>query len=92
MQAYGISDSHASVVTEKPIPQAQLDYMYVSATGEECSEQQAKATCITIVDKDQGMVGCVQVDRKGDDAFAVRFVASFMDGMRAEDVRARYDN
>ena len=32
-----------------------------------------------------------QVSKKGDDDFAVRFVSSFLDRMRAEEVRLRHD-
>ena len=53
---------------------------------------QAKATLLTLVDTEFGYLGLAQVAKKGDDAFAIRYLASFLDRMRCDEVRLRYDN
>ena len=76
----------------KPIPFVRMDYQYMSARGELCSFQAAKATVLTSVDAEQGEVAATQVAKKGDDQFAIRFVATFLDRMYSDEVRLRYDN
>ena len=64
----------------------------MSATGELCSFQAAKATVLTIVDTEQGEASATHVAKKGDEQFAIRFVASFLDRIYSEEVRLRYEN
>ena len=45
-----------------------------------------------MVDCDATEYGLMQVVKKGDDPFAVRYLASFLDRLLAETVRVRYDN
>ena len=85
VNAKGKSDHHVES-EPKPIPLA------LSATGELCSFQAAKAAALSIVDTEQGEVGAIQVARKGDYQFAIRFVASFLDRRYCEEVGLRYDN
>ena len=91
VSAKGRSDHHV-LAEPKPIPLVQMDYQYMSATGEMCNFQVAKATVLTVVDADQGEVAANQVAKKGEDQFAIRFVSSFLDRMYCEEVRLRYDN
>ena len=76
----------------KVIPMVQVDYQYMSGTDELDTSMQAKATLLTMVDTEFGYLGLVQVAKKGDDAFAIRYLASFLDRMRCDEVRLRYDN
>ena len=86
------TDQHLSVDSEKRSPLASMDYQYMSATGEECSELQARATVLTIVDTEVPFYGALVVHKKGVYPFVTQFVATFLDRMNAEEVRVRYDN
>ena len=58
-----------------------------------CPEAQAKATALTMVDMDSGYVGVfLMVSGKSPDDFTVRSLSSFVDKLRAEKTRLRYDN
>jgi hypothetical protein len=74
VNAKGRSDHHV-LAEPRPIPLVQMDYQYMSATGDLCNFQAAKATVLTVVDTDQGEVAVNQVAKKGDDQFAIRFVS-----------------
>ena len=56
----------------------QMDYQYMSATGELCSFHAAKATALTIVEPEQSEVAVIQVAEEGDDQFAIPFFAAFL--------------
>jgi len=47
---------------------------------------------LTIVDAETGFVSAAQLVKKGDGPYAVHFVSTFLDQMRAENVRVRYAN
>ena len=51
-----------------------------------------KATVLTMVDMDSGYVGVLMVFGKSPDNFTVRSSSSFVDKLRAEKTRLRYDN
>jgi hypothetical protein len=43
---------------KKNIPLVQIDYQYISASGDFCEEMQSKAVTLTIVDTDYGDAAC----------------------------------
>ena len=90
--AKGCMDQFHSQAEMKVLPQVQIDYQYMSASGDSCGELQSKATLLTVVDVDQGYMAQLVVSKKGDDAFAIRFVSSFLDRMRCDEVRLKHDN
>ena len=49
------TDQPLAVDSEKRSPLAALDYQYMSATGEDCSEIQVRATAQTTVDTEVSM-------------------------------------
>ena len=75
---------------------SQPDSLAVPLRGPEdpprCPEAQAKATVLTMVDMDSGYVGVLMVSGKSTDIFTVRSSSSFVDKLRAEKTRLRYDN
>ena len=83
------TDHHLTSVTEMRSPLASMDYHYMSATGEECVEVQARAIALTIVDTEVTFYGALVVHKKGPYPFVVQFVATFLDRMNAEEVRLR---
>ena len=85
-------DHFHTAAAERTLPEVQTDYFYLSSTGELCSEQQAKATFLSMIDVEQGYVAALQVQKKGDEAFAIRFLSSFLDRMRCDEVKLKYDN
>jgi hypothetical protein len=85
-------DHFHTAIGERSIPEVQADYFYLSATGELCTEQQAKATFLSMIDVEQGYVAAFQVQKKGDEPFAIRFLASFLDRMRCDEVKLKFDN
>ena len=70
----------------------QMDFQFISGVAVWCPEAQAKATVLTIVDMDSGYVGVLMVSGKSPDNFTVRSSSSFVDKLRAEKTRLRYDN
>ena len=57
--AEGKSDHHSMQTveeSEKQLPQAQMDHMFMTADLEECDEDKAKATVLSLVVKDQGII------------------------------------
>jgi hypothetical protein len=85
-------DHFHTAIGERSIPEVQADYFYLSATGELCTEQQAKATFLSMIDVEQGYIAALQVQKKGDEPFAIRFLASFLDRMRCDEVKLKFDN
>ena len=69
-----------------------MDFQFISGVAVWCPEAQAKATVLTMVDMDSGYVGVLMVSGKSPDNFAVRSSSSFVDKLRAEKTRLRYDN
>ena len=67
-------------------------FQFISGVAVWCPEAQAKATVLTMVDMDSGYVGVLMVSGKSSDNFAVRSSSSFVDKLRAEKKRLRYDN
>ena len=57
-----------------------------------CPEAQAKATVLTMVNMDSGYVGVLMVSGKSPYNFTARSSSSFVDKLRAEKTRLRYDN
>ena len=57
-----------------------------------CPEAHAKATVLTMVDTDTGYVGVLMVSGNSPDCFMVWSTSSFVDTLRAEKTRLRYDN
>ena len=45
-----------------------------------------------MVDVEQGYKAALQVQKKGDEPFAIRFLSSFLDRMRCDEVRLKHDN
>ena len=88
----GCVDQFKHHAEEKVTPQAQADYFYMSATSELCGEKQAKACMLTLVDVEQAYISALLVAKKGNEPFATRFVASFLDRVRCDEVRVRHDN
>ena len=71
---------------------AQMDFQFISGVAVWCPEAQAKATVLTMVDMDSGYVGVLMVSGKRSDNFTVRSSSSFVDNLRAEKTRLRYDS
>ena len=69
-----------------------MDFQFISGVAVWCPEAQAKATVLTMVDMDSGYVGVLMVSGKSPDNFTVRSSSSFVDKLRAEKTRLRYDN
>ena len=91
VQVRGKSDWYSGVKCDSDIPCAQLDFQFISGVGVWCPEAQAKATVLTLVDTDTGYVGVLLVTRKNPDNFMVRSSGSFIDKLRAEKTKLRYD-
>ena len=92
VQARGRSDWHRQVNYDSEIPCVQIDFQFISGVAVWCPEAQAKATVLTMVDRDSGYVGVLMVSGKSPDNFTVRSSSSFVDKLRAEKTRLRYDN
>ena len=92
VQARRKSDWHTQVKYDSEIPCVQMDFQVISGVAVWCPEVQAKATVLTMVDMDSGYVGVLMVSGKSPDNFTVRSSSSFVDELRAEKTRLRYDN
>ena len=68
------------------------DFQFISGVGVWCPKSQAKATLLTTVDVDTGYVGVLMVTGKSPDNFMVRSIAVYVDKVRAEKTKLRYDN
>ena len=77
---------------DSEIPRVQMDFQFISGVAVWSPEAQAKATVLTMVDMDSGYVGVLMVSGKSPDNFAVRSSSSFVDKLRTEKTRLRYDN
>ena len=71
---------------------AATDYQFMSATGENSVENQARATALTIRDTEVPFNGALVVYKKGVYPFVTQFVANFLDRMNAEEARLCYDD
>ena len=69
-----------------------MDFQPISGVAVWCPEAQAKATVLTMVDMDSGYVCVLMVSGKSPDNFTVRSSSSFVDKLRAEKTRLRYNN
>ena len=67
-------------------------FQFISGVAVWCPEAHAKADVLTMVDMDTGYVGVLMVSGKSPDNFIVRSTASFVDKLKAEKTRLRYDN
>ena len=92
VQAKGKSDWHKQVKYDSDIPCVLMDFQFISGVAAWCPEAQAKGTVLTMVDMDSGNVGVLMVSGKSLDNFAVRSSSSYVDRLRAEKTRLRYDN
>ena len=92
VQARGKSDSHTQVKYDSEIACVQMDFQFISGVAVWCPEAQAKATVLTMVDMDSGYVGVLMVSGKSPENFTVRSSSSFVEKLRAEKTRLRYDN
>ena len=95
LQQWGCSNWHTGTSVGKEAPCIQLDWQFMSAAGE-CitarGEATARITILTLVDCETGYVGALMVNHKKADPYVVKLAAAFVDRVRAELVRLRYDN
>ena len=68
-----------------------MDVQFISGVAVWCPEAHAKATVLTMVDMDSWYVRVLMVSGKSPDKIMVRSTASFVDKLRTEKTRLRYD-
>ena len=87
-----MTHTHTQIKYDSEIPCVQNDFQFISGVAVWCPEAHTKATVLTMVDMDTGYVGVLMVSGKSPDNFMVRSTSSFVDKLRAEKTRLRYDN
>ena len=77
VQARGMSGWYKTVSDEAKPPDVSADLQFISGRGTFCDELSAKATMLSLVDKEIDNVGVVHVHAKSPDAFMIRLSAAF---------------
>ena len=91
VQAQGKSDWHTQVKDDGGMPCVQIDFQLLSGIAVWYPEAHAKANVLTMVNMDW-YVEVLMVAGKSPDNFTVRSTGSFVDKLRTEKTRLRYDN